>query len=101
MQRDNQWYQMIHGWMYASIASGSVAPLIFLTCILSTYTRAPTYVIRLQRPWQQQRRRKGASTSNPKNKYSYLYLKVGYKDMIGTIGPVLIVGERRTVFLLV
>ena len=35
------------------------------------------------------------------NKYSYLYLKVGYKDMIGTIGPVLIVGERRTVFLLV
>ena len=36
-----------------------------------------------------------------KNKYSYLYLKVGYKDMIGTIGPVLIVGERRTVFLLV
>ena len=36
-----------------------------------------------------------------KNKYSYLYLKVGYKDTIGTIGPVLIVGERRTVFLLV
>jgi hypothetical protein len=35
------------------------------------------------------------------NKYWYLYLKVGYKDMIGTVGPVLIVGKRRTVLLLV
>ena len=36
-----------------------------------------------------------------KNKHWYLYLKVGYKDMIGTVVPVLIVGKLRTVFLLV
>ena len=41
------------------------------------------------------------STALAENKYWYLYLKVGYKDMIGTVGPVLIVGKRRTVLLLV